>query len=107
MTFADCTVEANLATEGGGLAVDGDVLLDFKGLRVLRNEAINNGGGMWIACTSNHKSPTVLDSTFERNIAGNDGGGVYIAETMRPVSSTHAFALKVCARVRGGDGGKP
>jgi len=70
----------NHAKHGGAIAVINSNPL-FKDLKIYRNRAFNDGGGIYISTGSN---PVIEDSQITENQCYSDGGGVFISGNSSP-----------------------
>ena len=71
------TIDGNSAEDGAGLMISeiDTAELILKNVIITGNTALNNGGGIWLAYTSNLN---LVNVTISGNTAFNDGGGIYV-----------------------------
>jgi CSLREA domain-containing protein len=88
VTFVDCAITDNVATQtGGGILVQKTVLDDGEDdlvlirTDVLRNRATDDTLGQGGGITSQHANLRIVDSTIDGNVASTSGGGVLSSET--------------------------
>ncbi len=83
VTIEYCDITYNTANGGGGIAVHGHATVDH--CTIDHNEAINNGGGIWVEADPDGYSAgagvTVSDSDVTNNTSGSDGGGMKIEQS--------------------------
>ncbi|HQV72300.1 MAG TPA: hypothetical protein PLJ77_02850 [Dokdonella sp.] len=76
--FRDVRITLNSAASGGGVAIIGSPSLTIRvraeNLRIDRNDASGNGGGLFAAYANGQFSSLQV----EDNRAGNDGGGIWL-----------------------------
>lgn len=77
LTLSDCTIEHNLADQGGGLAVINLGRMNLLRCVVQRNAALQRGGGLF-AITA---FVTSVGTTWRHNVTAGNGGAFYTIST--------------------------
>ncbi|MDF3130950.1 choice-of-anchor Q domain-containing protein [Kiritimatiellaeota bacterium B1221] len=81
LSLRDCTLRANVATEGGGIYNDGadggDAMLSLRGCTLSENIATVGGGGIKNYGRNGNASVVLVESTLTGNFADNIGGAIY------------------------------
>ncbi len=101
VSFRDCMITANEASEGAGVTSEGGGSLTFLRCEVRQNRASNGGGGVLVGDAG---TVTMTESLFSSNVAGSVGGAVSCRDGASAVIVDSTFAVNSSADLGGAVG---
>ncbi len=100
LNYTEGTLSRNIAEDGGGLHVYGDIAAKLKNLDFIGNKAENSGGSDMSGCGAgayfNNVSVDFLNSRFVDNQADGFGGGLWFSGDHAQTEMFHAQTVENC-----------